>query len=191
MAGPETQTPDARTRLVESLWNDDEARGELAALIEKHAPGTHQRAAIRQTLTGVEKAKADLEAERAAIRKEREEERQRTTVDGARRSLIQSGLASEAEIPEIEKLMREKYIGDYPSAAQLYRHSQQTAAPRTYANPSADVPGLGGAGGEDFKGIIEDAKANGGIPVNWRRKTYTTILNDYARDPAGAQRRWG
>jgi len=55
-----------------------------------------------------------------------------------RHDLVKKGLASEADVPEIEKLMLEKKIADHETAAEYHNWMKQAAKPTPSGyNPSA------------------------------------------------------
>ena len=169
---------DAEVRLMRMLHEDEEAGPILRGLVEKVAPGAQQRAVIKETVSSVAQARAELEAERVKVRQERDAERAQAEREREHDKLRAQGF-TDADIPEIEKSMRERYIGNYPDAAALYRQSRQVAAPRT-VSLSTEVPGVGGAGGDWFKGIVESAKAGGGVAQEWRRRKTEEIMTDFA-----------
>ena len=89
-------------------------------------------------------------------------------------------LAYKDEIPIIEKKMKDEVIGTHRAAARLYRAEQQIAAPRSDVTGPLEVPGLNGAGGDEFKDIVQN-------PELWGRKMATRVLNDFR---GGRGQRW-
>lgn len=110
-------------------------------------------------------ARTAFDREAAELRKLREQltadaERDKTTrlLDTEREKIIRLGLATREDIPEIEKLMRDRLIGDHTTAAEFYRRSREIAAPRSSA--VIEVPGINGAGGAEFKWLADVAEGS-------------------------------
>jgi hypothetical protein len=128
-----------------------EADPEVKAVLDKAAetvyPGVHARVAAKKTVdAGVaeitkarEEFKQDIAKERAA--RSRDASIERIQNDPALR-------IKPEEVAEVEKIMGERYIGTYEDAALVYRTRNQVAAPRA-TSYSMEVPGLGGAGGDE------------------------------------------
>jgi hypothetical protein len=173
---------DPRTALVEALYNDPAIRPKIEdAIVEKF--GDKARTAIpgRMEREFLAKEREEWRKEREADREERARERRERDLLVARKAVIEDPTlrVRPQEIPDIEKIMVERGVGTYADAAKLYRAEQTVAAPRGFSF-TAEVPGLRGAGGDEFKGIIEDTD-------NWARNRAAEIINDFA---AGRGDKW-
>lgn len=141
---------EAELRLSRALWTDPETAPEMQKLVEKVAPGSIARAETQETVRNTVSPLLDeVRKERAAFAKELETEKEQRARQSAIQAVIAKGLASEDEIPEIEKLMREKYVADYEVAATYFRTTRDVAEPRA-ASVGMQIPGLLGAGGDFF-----------------------------------------
>ena len=79
----------------------------------------------------------------------------------------------EDEIPAVEKLMETELIGTHRGAARLYRAQQTVATPRSDTS-LMQIPGVAGAGGDEYKGLVEN-------PDAWGRQKAHEILNDFRK----------
>lgn len=179
---PEDQR-EAGRKLAEFLYADPEAGPIMRDLIAKKFPKTKQqmpdvlaREERTQILTAV---RSELDKDR----QEREKDRRERELE-ARRLEIKSDPAlniADDEIPAIEKLMQDELIGTHRAAARLYRAQQQIAAPRdSIESLNLQVPGRLGAGGDEFKGILDD-------PHGWAKSRTHEMIADF-RSGRGA--RW-
>jgi hypothetical protein len=176
----ETAELDARTRLTEALWNDPETRGMIEDAVVKKFPHAKTSVPGRVIREEGEKTAAELRRIVAEDKKERAAEKEAAELAKARQAIRDDPelRIREDEIEPVEKLMLEETIGSHRAAARLYRAQQATATPRS--EPSAmQIPGLRGAGGDEYKGLIED-------PDAWGREKAHQILNDF-RAGRGAQ----
>lgn len=170
----EVNKEDAEVKLARALYADPEAR--LA--IEEHA---------KRLFPTAPTPNLDLKREREAIRaefaKEREEFRaerlkaeQASAKEQARRALVQNPKlgVSEDDLPAIEKLMEDELIGSHAAAAEVYAARRSVAGDNTHRpfSPNMDVPGVRGAGGDEFKGILEDRD-------NWARNKAAEVLAEF------------
>jgi hypothetical protein len=170
---------DARTKLTEALWNNPETRPLMEAATVKAFP---QAKSQMPHLVLEEKFQAEaaaLRKDREDFQQERQQELNRRAWSEARSSIMSDGELhiAEAELPEVEALMNDPHLGplSHRAAATLYRSRQHVATPRgSVYDFSADVPGLRGAGGDEFKGIMEDSDA-------WARQKTGEILTDFAK----------
>lgn len=169
--------PDARVQLAEALWSDPETGPTMRELVAKKYP---QAKSQMPDLVFREQAQKDRAAWQAELDKERAErlaERRERDLERLRRGVIDDPVlrVQPTELEPIEKLMTEEGIGTHRAAAEVYR-ARQTAAnpPRLGGYAGAmQVPGHGGAGGDYFKGIIEN-------PDQWAREKSQEIFNDFA-----------
>ncbi len=183
----EGETVDPRVALVESLWADPEIRqGYLEPAIAKKfpdkAPGVMPGYAAR--VEG-EKIRGELRTELDGIRKERETERTAQWVAKQKQAIMDDPelRIREEEIPEVEKLMQdpENLVGTYKAGARLYRAAQKSiGGNRSSSFNTMTVPGLRGAGGDLYKGILEDREG-------WARNLTEQIMQDHAN---GRLDRW-
>ena len=147
---------DAKVRLTESLWSDPETRGMIEEAVVKKYPKAAEHipaVAARKATEGVVAEAARLNEEtRAALRADEA----RRALDAARREITDDPMLRirPDEIPAVEALMtdeKEGLIGSHKRAAQLYRAQQQVASPKSGGYATMEVPGLRGAGGDDYK----------------------------------------
>ena len=82
-----------------------------------------------------------------------------------RNAIVSSGLVSEAEVPEVEKLMLEKGISTHETAAQFFASQKKSAAPTpgTFGQPLIPKP---------------DMKAMGGNITQWARSEAGSAIAD-------------
>jgi len=167
---------DDRALLAEALWNDPETRPDLEKIIKKKFP--HAPIPTFEARQEGERVLGEVHKERDAFRKEMETERQRTGLATARREIMDDPdlQIRPDEIQAVEKLMQDEVIGTHKAAARLYRAQQQVGAPRVEPGGPLEVPGLGGAGGDEYKGILTD-------PL-WGRKKAHQVLNEFRRGSA-------
>lgn len=178
---------DARTQLSEALWNDPEARAEMEKHIVRkypgavaHMPNVALRQEAEKILTKAEethdKTLAELRARDA-----------REALKAARDEIKSDPLLhiGDDEIEAVEKIMVDDSIGSHRRAAQLYRLQREVASPRG-GSFTMQVPGLAGAGGDQFAWLAPGI----GRPMELDRVTREqaeTIMNDFA---AGRGSKW-
>lgn len=172
---------DEKTRLSETLWNDPETRPYLEAAVAKkfpqatHAmPGYEARQIGAATVAAVKKIVDTDKAERQSEKAQQVLARERQSIMDDPELRIR-----EDEIPAVEQLMETELIGTHRGAARLHRAQTTVATPRSETS-AMEIPGLQGAGGDDFKGIIEN-------PDKWARDKSHQILNDFR---AGRGNQW-
>jgi hypothetical protein len=136
-------------------------------------PGITQREEGMKTVAEVRKIVDDDRKERAAEKDAANLARQRQALRDDPTLRIR-----EDEIEPIEQLMLQETIGSHKAAAQLYRAQQTTATPRSESS-AMQIPGVRGAGGDEYKGLVED-------PDAWGRDKAHQILNDF-RNGRGTQ----
>ena len=167
---------DDRALLAEALWNDPETRPDLEKIIKKKFPNAPIPSyEVRQE---GEKTLAEMRKERAEFVKLAEAQQQANAVATWRREIMDDPdlQIRQDEISAVEKLMQDELIGTHKAAARLYRAQQQVGAPRVEPGAPMEVPGLGGAGGDEYKGILTD-------PL-WGRKKAHQVLNEFRRGSA-------
>jgi predicted phage gp36 major capsid-like protein len=127
---------DELAALMSQLAETPETRKDILRLTKKIRPGLtvpeldiedHTNSALDQ-----------MRSENAAIRAELEQRKAVDNLDMKRKSLVKKGLATEDDIPEVEKLMLEKKIADHETAAEYHNWMKQAAKPTPSGyNPSA------------------------------------------------------
>ena len=180
---PPTDTErDAKAALAEYLFNDPEIGPVMRDKIAKDFPKVKAQmpdVLIREqtgaVLKEVQKEREEFAAERA---KDREQRAYQAAIDEIMEDPDLH--ITKDEIPIIEKKMKDEVIGTHRAAARLYRAEQQIAAPRSDVTGPLEVPGLNGAGGDEFKDIVQN-------PELWGRKMATRVLNDFR---GGRGQRW-
>ncbi len=177
---PDEARRDQIAQLAESLYSDPEIRPAFQALVKKK----HPQAVIPEYDARVASAAVleDVRKEKAEIVRLRETEENRRDLDARRRAIMEDPelRITSAELPAVEKLMQEGFadgvVVSHVAAARLYRQQQQVAPA---ASPSIlEVPGVMGAGGDDYKGIVTD-------PDGWARKMAHRIIGDFRNGRGG------
>lgn len=174
--------------LAELMYQDPELKPVIDKWTEEKFPGVHARIAATKT---AEQARSEIEKSKQEWKQELEKER----AQRAREAAINRIKADPAlrirddEIAEVEKLMAERYIGTYEDAATLYRRSQELAQPRATRDYTMEVPGLGGAGGDETKWLEPAFRNLGDKSVLDRvtKRRAEQIMADFA---AGRGDRW-
>lgn len=171
MATLEGMTPEAIANLAglaNTLANNPETRAGFLGLVKKADPSVsipevdmplRIEAAAKESNERVAKLEAQL-LERDV----------RDNVMQIRNSLVKRGLASEADIPEVEKLMLEKGISSHETAAEFYQSQKRSAEPtpssqgyKVHTMPTVDAKLFGGNlkqwGRAEAARVIDDMKA--------------------------------
>ena len=169
---------DERVALVEKLWSEPDSRAKLENLFaEKLGPKAVAAMPAYQARVEVANIRKEVKDELAKHREETQRvETQRALADERRRIKDDAELRiQDDELPHVEKIMTEELVGTHRSAAELYRARQARDA---VGAPSSvysvmQIPGVKGAGGDDFKGLVED-------PDNWGRQMAERIHKDFA-----------
>lgn len=175
----------AKLILLDGLYADDDLRPQLQKLIATKYPKS--RAAMPDLIAREEfgKERESFTKERDEWRKEQERDRNEREL-AARRTRIVSGFkamtgetlrVSAEDLPAIEKLMMDEGIASHERAAELFLASRRVAAPQPSYSRNAQVPGVGGAGGEEFSWLKPGIDGD------------RTALDRVARDEA--ERVWG
>src|SRR5262245_16218514 len=156
---------------------------------EERFPGTQARMAAQRVASQAE----------AAVKKEREEfraEMEKEKAARVRQAAIDEIKADPAlrirddEIPAVEKVMAERFIGTYRDAARLHRADTQVAAPRR-SSLSMDMPGMGVPEGDPLAWLRPAwANRDGAVLDRVTRGEVNRILDDYDRDPIAAERKY-
>ena len=174
---------DAKGALAEYLFNDPEIGPVMRDKIAKDFPKVKAsmpdvlvREQTGAVLTEIKKEREDYRAERERDRNERAWQ---AAIDEIKKDPDLH--ITDEELPILEKKMKDEMIGTLRGAARLYRAEQQLGAQRSdvYGGP-LEVPGLNGAGGDDYKDIVQN-------PELWGRKMATRVLNDFR---GGRGQRW-
>jgi len=184
---------DPQTLLAKSLFESKDP--DVRAAMEEAIAKAHPQARIPSRELRIQ-AQAELQAikqERGEFQKEMDAQRQRSLLEAERSKIRESYGISDTEIPEVEKLMTEEYIGSHNAAAELYRQrkqkAQEVAAPRSIYS-TMDVPGTRAGHADYFKGV------NGGPSIitdrdKWSRDVADQIAQDFATNPSVAAKKWG
>lgn len=165
---------DAKAALAEYLFNDAETGPIMRDMVAKKFPKV--KASMPDVLV-----REELSTVRSEIKKEREDfraERDREREERAYRAAVDEIKSdpdlhiTDDEIPIIEKKMKDEVIGTHRAAARLYRAEQQIAAPRSMTGGPLEVPGVMGAGGDDYKDIVQN-------PELWGRKMAHRVIAEF------------
>lgn len=122
-------------------------------------------------------SRVDAEIER--LRKERNDEkaerekREREELMARADAWLRDQGLSDEEIKDLKDTMTRRRIGDWEAGLAFWRSQRQLGAPRVIPSPTADIPGRNGAGGEEFKGILENRKG-------WFANRMHEIQQDFA-----------
>lgn len=175
--------------------SDPEVKAKLDEAAEKTYPGIHARVSAQKVVAAgtadIEKAKAEFRAEVATEKAQRERERRVNEILSNR----ELGLRAE-DVPEIEKHMLARGIGNYEDGAYSWRRANHVAPPVASRASTWEVPGVGEDGIQGglswMKGIV---RPGFGVDLDLldrrTRQQRDTILDDYERDPVTAESKWG
>ena len=161
--------------------HDPESKGALDKFAEGQLPGVRSQVKTEKLLLAAEQridkksAEFDLRVEQEKA--DRVRERALATIKGDPNLRIK-----DEEIPEVEKVMLKRGIGNYEDGAYAYRRENQVAAPAVTRNLTMEVPGLDPQDGlEWMKGII---RPGFGVDLNLldrrTKRQAQTIMDDYA-----------
>jgi hypothetical protein len=160
-------------KLARALFDDPETGPEMQKLIAKKFPTAKSAMPALVAREAVDQGLAEVRKEREEFKKELRAEQHKRELQAARDAIKNDPALriSDEEIAHVEKLMVDETIGSHSAAARLYRSQQQVGVPRS--GPSAmQVPGVKGAGGDDFKGLVDD-------PDGWARAKAYDIIGDF------------
>lgn len=163
---------DARVVLAEALFNDPETRPQMEEMIAKKYPKAAPTIPGYNTRKEVEKTLAELRKEIEDAKREREAARIKQESDAEWAEVVTAGLVSDEDRTAVEEIMTKRRTANYEDAARHLRDSRKVAAPRSDSR-GMQIPGVKGAGGEWFKGIVEN-------PEGWARQAAETIMDDFA-----------
>ncbi len=175
---------DAKVRLTESLWADPETRGLIEQAVVKKYPAAAEHipaVAARKATEGVLAEAAKLnEDTRSALRADEA----RRALETARREIQEDPTLRirPDEVAAVEALMTDEkagLIGSHRRAAELYRAQRQVASAKTGGFSTMQVPGLHGAGGDDYKWLAPGI-GNPMMLDKVTRERSELILNDFA-----------
>jgi len=183
------QEQDPRIKLLEESWKHPAARPLMekafkTAFPEAEIPGL----ALREAAETVEKKL--FEREQAIDTKLAKFETDRAH-EAAVGELRKNGYTPD-QIKEIEKIMVDEGVGLHVNAAVIYDARTKVAAPRStqsqYTAMSPQRAYTRGQYAPFFHGIMDGPHANPG--EDWARDTVDTIMQDFAADRAGAEKKW-
>lgn len=176
--------PDPRAVLAEQLYNDPQVGPEFKELIAKKYP--HAPIPELQARRAVAADNAELRKEITALREERTKERQSAALHAGREAIMRDPALriTEAELPEVEKIMQAGEAGSHRTAAEAYRFRErltQGAAPSALDFSGMAMPGR--AGGAEYQkdeksgrpGILENRRG-------WTRHMINEVLQEQARE---------
>lgn len=128
----------AESQLLRELATKAETREDFLSLVKKYNPNVRipeidGPAQIR------EKAVKPLEERLAAMEKTMAE-RDGSALLKSQRDAIRGQGVDDADVPEVEKLMTERKIGDPTIAADWYLRNKAAAEPRSYQSSVVDFP---------------------------------------------------
>lgn len=142
-------------KLSREIFADAELGPQFRALIAKKRPGAVSampdvmvQQAVAPALARVAEKEKALDARLAAMDQD-------TARAKARSEVVESGLIGVHEIPAVEEIMTKELVGSHKAAAEIHNARKVVAAP-VGGGGRLGIPGIGGAGGEDYKGLVED-----------------------------------
>ena len=168
MATLEGMTPEAIANLAQlsnTLANNPSTRAEFLGLVKKADPSVSIPEVDMPEKINVAMKEANEKIEK--MRRELAERDARDNVMNIRNNLVKSGKATEADIPEVEKLMLEKGISSHETAAEFYQSQKKSAVP---------TPSSGGYNVQTVPKI--DVKEFGGSLKSWGRATAAKVIDD-------------
>jgi hypothetical protein len=129
--------------LSNQLANDPETRTEFLRMLKKKNPSM----AIPEidASDAVNKRVDDLKKENQELRDKFQENELRQSITLKRGDAMKKHHLSDDQMTEVEKLMLEKHLPDYDTAAEFFSMSQRIAAPTavdSVANPDFSMPVL-------------------------------------------------
>lgn len=136
--------------LTNQLASDPATRTEFLKMLKKKNPG--------MVIPEIDAAEAvhgeisKLKEENAKLREEFSNNELRRNIEGKRSDAMKRHRLTDDQMTEVEKLMVEKHLPDYDTAAEFFSMSQRIAPPTsvdTVANPDFTMPAL-----ETWKGGI-------------------------------------
>lgn len=167
---------DAKALLAEHLFTRPKARPVMEDLIAQEL-GDKAADAIPgyRARKEVDKRLAELDAKIAAFDQREAAATARREFDAEWSRVVSAGLVSDEDRAEVEKIMAERKTANYEDAAERLAAQRRAAIapPRSDAR-TMQVPGVKGAGGDWFKGIIEN-------PEEWGRNAAEQVIEDIKR----------
>lgn len=165
--------------IMRSLADDPDTGPQLERLIAKKHPAAASKLPRMAAESAVAPVVKRLEDTLAGIEKRDKERETNAWLAQQRRRLVEGFRGPDgtfvkidaADIPKIEKQMYDDGIAQHEHAAFLFHTQRQAAKPRTTFSSSMQIPGRKGAGGEWFKGIMDD-------PDEWARDKAGQIWDD-------------
>jgi len=151
---------------LKTLTDNPKTRAHTLALMKHADPSLNiPEIDIPNRMAGVAKAATDRiqKLEDDIMRRDLQER-----IRERRSSIVKSGMVSESEVPEVEKLMLEKGISNHETAAEFYASQKKAAAPTpgTFGQPLMPKP---------------DLKAMGGNISQWARSEAQRAITDFTK----------
>jgi hypothetical protein len=126
--------------MTHQLANDPATRADYLRLVKKRNPNVPipEIDAVDHVNGQIDALKADNEK----LRQERQEEKLVAAIEKKRASVIAKHKLTDDQMTEIEKLMVEKHLPDYDTAAEFFTMQNKVAAPTpsSIANPDWKMP---------------------------------------------------
>lgn len=183
------QEIDPRITLLEKAWQTPEARPLMekafkAAFPKAEIPALAMREAAESVEAKLAAKERELDAKLSKFSTDRDHDR-------AVEALGKQGYTPD-QIKEIEKIMVDEGVGLHVNAAVIYDARTKVAPPRTLSggqNPmSPEKAYRRGAYAPFFNGIMQGDFHNPG--EDWAHSKIDQIMQDFATDRAGAEKRW-
>jgi len=166
---------DARVLLAEALFSDPKARPVMEDLIAEKFPKAAPTIPGFQARKAVEAELAELRKLRDDLKSDREAEKTRREIDAEWAKAAQVYSLADEDRKEVEEWMGKNATANYLIAARDITEARRAAIapPRSDAR-TMQVPGVKGAGGDWFKGIVEN-------PEEWGRNAAEQVVQDIQR----------
>jgi hypothetical protein len=159
----------AIAEMQDALYEDETYGPQYQKLIAAKFPKAKDKMPQLIAREATEAALGELRTERDAYRKERDADKNARELAERRQRLLTGFRAPDGtiikvgaeDIPKIERVMIDEGLASHEIAAHWWTSQQRVASPRTYQTRRAEVPGLHGAGGDDFKWLEAGIKGSG------------------------------
>ena len=124
----------AKGKLLDALHDDPQYRGQLLGLVKQKFPQA-RIPEIDTPLTIEKEIAAPIRKDVEEIKAQLTQDRLERQADAERRAMVGRGVIEEADIPEVEKLMADKGIGKFETAAEHFAMGKKIQPPRPTPTP--------------------------------------------------------
>lgn len=159
-------------KLAREIFADPETGPQFRALIAKKRPQAVSAMPDVLVSQAVAPALARVAEKEKALDARLAEMDQSKARAAARQAVIESGLVAAHEIPAVEEIMTKELVGTHAAAAEIHNARKQVAVPVSQGGGRLGIPGYHGAGGDEFKGLVEDRQ-------RWASEKAHEMVNDF------------